>query len=212
MKTVDDILCKMRRYADEDAHTIGRDVLRRDIQNFADRIEAAVKSIEADRDNWRRQALDEDARANATCQDSLQVGDIAAKCKRDNDKPMTLDEAIAHAVGLVNDTPCGRAHKQLADWLKELREIKNSNAAAMRAALDEIRVAAMSDYEPDADNLIEKCNAALSAHPRNCDRFKPDEALSAYCEEKRIIQPLPLWYGNEFWAFINWLFDKSKGE
>ena len=29
------------------------------------------------------------------------------------------------------------------------------NAAVMRAALDEIRVAAMSDYEQDADYLIE---------------------------------------------------------
>ena len=48
------------------------------------------------------------------------------------------------------------------------------NAAAMRAALDEIRVAAMSDYEPDADYLIEKCNAALSSPPRNCDLFGGD--------------------------------------
>ena len=48
------------------------------------------------------------------------------------------------------------------------------NAAAMHAALDEIRVAAMSDYEPDADYLIEKCNAALSAPPRNCDLFGGD--------------------------------------
>ena len=39
------------------------------------------------------------------------------------------------------------------------------NAAKMRAALDEIRVAAMSDYEPDADYLIEKCNAALFSPP-----------------------------------------------
>ena len=48
------------------------------------------------------------------------------------------------------------------------------NAAVMRAALDEIRVAAMSDYEPDADYLIEKCNAALSSPPRNCDLFGGD--------------------------------------
>ena len=48
------------------------------------------------------------------------------------------------------------------------------NAAAMRAALDEIRVAAMSDYEPDADYLIEKCNAALTSPPRNCDLFGGD--------------------------------------
>ena len=43
------------------------------------------------------------------------------------------------------------------------------NAAAMREALNEIRVDAMSDYEQDADYLIEKCNAALSAPVRQCD-------------------------------------------
>ena len=48
------------------------------------------------------------------------------------------------------------------------------NAAKMRAALDEIRVDAMSDYEPDADYLIEKCNAALFSPPRNCDLFGGD--------------------------------------
>ena len=30
----------------------------------------------------------------------------------------------------------------------------------------------MSDYEPDADYLIEKCNAALFAPPRNCDSLE----------------------------------------
>jgi hypothetical protein len=45
---------------------------------LADRIEAATKALIADRDNWRKQALAEDARANAaTCKDSLQVGNAA---------------------------------------------------------------------------------------------------------------------------------------
>lgn len=45
---------------------------------YADRIEKASKALDADRDNWRRQALDEDARANAaTCEKSLQVGNAA---------------------------------------------------------------------------------------------------------------------------------------
>lgn len=51
------------------------------------------------------------------------------------------------------------------------------NIAAMRKALDEIRVAAMSDYEPDADYLIEKCNAALSRPSRNCDLFGGDPKM-----------------------------------
>ena len=40
---------------------------------------------------------------------------------------MTLDEAISHAESRVNDTPCGQAHKQLSDWLKELREYRSGN-------------------------------------------------------------------------------------
>ena len=44
---------------------------------IADEIEDAAKTLEADRDNWRRQALDEDARANATCKDSSHVGNAA---------------------------------------------------------------------------------------------------------------------------------------
>ena len=60
------------------------------------------------------------------------------------------------------------------------------------------------------------CNApTMGKHPtplRNVDRFNtPDEALSAYSEDKGITQPLPLWYGNEFWAFIHWLFAEVKG-
>jgi hypothetical protein len=47
--------------------------------------------------------------------------------------------------------------------------------------------------------------------PRNCDRFNtPDEALSAYCEEKGITHPLPLWHGNEFYGLIQWLFSEWK--
>ena len=55
---------------------------------------------------------------------------------------------------------------------------------AMREALDEIRVAAMSDYEWDADYLIERCNAALSLPPRQCDVGTADEQLErwrAFC-------------------------------
>ena len=65
-------------------------------------------------------------------------------CKVDEEKQLTLYEAIAHAEEHVNDTPCGRQHKQLADWLKELREMKNSpagNAAEMREVLEKAKKA-----------------------------------------------------------------------
>lgn len=42
METIKDITAEMREFADVDAHTIGRDVLRRRIQHFARRIDEAA--------------------------------------------------------------------------------------------------------------------------------------------------------------------------
>ena len=42
-ETIADIVAKMLEFADTDSQTIGRDVLRRRIQHFANRIEAAAK-------------------------------------------------------------------------------------------------------------------------------------------------------------------------
>lgn len=139
------------------------------LRNYADRIEAEVKAIIADRDNWRRQALDEDARANATRDKSSQIGNVAE-----------LREVCQKMIDILMSHGDGRTHCILT-W----------------------------DEFNNAQKMI---RASLYTPPRNCDRFKPDEALSAYIEDKGITQPLPLWYGNEFWAFINWLFDNAKRE
>lgn len=40
----------------------------------------------------------------------------------------------------------------------------------------------MSDYEPDADYLIEKCNAALFAPPRQCDVGTAEEQSDRFME------------------------------
>lgn len=40
-----DIVREMREFADTDSQTIGRDVLRRRIQGYADRVEAAAKRM-----------------------------------------------------------------------------------------------------------------------------------------------------------------------
>lgn len=56
-----------------------------------------------------------------------------------------------------------------ADRIEAAAKREFGNAAKMREVVDEIRVAAMSDYVWDADYLIEKCNAALVEPPRNCD-------------------------------------------
>ena len=60
------------------------------------------------------------------------------------------------------------------------RHSPSGNAAAMRDALMEIRVCAMSDYEPGADYLIDKCNAAFSAPPRNCDVGTAEEQIRRF--------------------------------
>jgi hypothetical protein len=73
-ETIDDIVCEMRewwmRNDNEEAAA--------ELTSFANRIETACEALIADRDNWRRQALDEDARANATRDKSSQVGNAAA--------------------------------------------------------------------------------------------------------------------------------------
>ena len=80
-ETIEDIVAEMRRLNPEKFLSTPWycEPLPNKMRSYADRIEAAAKSIEADRDNWRRQALDEDARANAaTIKDSLTVGNAAA--------------------------------------------------------------------------------------------------------------------------------------
>lgn len=45
METINDIVAEMREFADADSHSIGRDVLRRRIQHFADRIEKRLQTV-----------------------------------------------------------------------------------------------------------------------------------------------------------------------
>lgn len=42
-------------------------------------------------------------------------------CCTTENKTMTLDEAIEHCLKNTNNTSCGREHRQLAEWLKELK-------------------------------------------------------------------------------------------
>jgi hypothetical protein len=58
MKMIKDIIAEMRK---DMPRVVDAKVI---LRNYADRIEAAAKALEADRDNWRKQALAEDARAN----------------------------------------------------------------------------------------------------------------------------------------------------
>ena len=108
-------------------------------------------------------------------------------CKLAEEKKLTLDEAIAHTEERINDTPCGRQHKQLADWLKELREMRNSsagNAAAMREACQKMRDLLMFRGDGkvrcvltwDEFNESQKMlRTAISKPARNCDLFGGDK-------------------------------------
>ena len=114
-------------------------------------------------------------------------------CKVAEEKQLTIDEAIAHAEERVNDTPCGRQHKQLADWLKELKTLKSvpaMNNAALREALEIVRDAHYvetdnngDDYEGfcvEADDgtgrpLICVVESALDKPARNCDLLGGDK-------------------------------------
>ncbi len=68
-----------------------------------------------------------------------------------------VEHATSHAEAVARDNCRDCVHNPQG------HNYEGGNAAKMREALEEIRVAAMSDYEWDADYLIEKCNAALSA-------------------------------------------------
>ena len=41
-------------------------------------------------------------------------------------EPMTLDEAVAHAEGKAGTDVCGKNHAQLAEWLKELKSLRET--------------------------------------------------------------------------------------
>jgi hypothetical protein len=90
METICDILREMRR-GTIPKHRHDRELLLK----YAHRIEAAVKALKADRDNWRRQALEEDARANEaqSVTDCNQLGN-AAKMRETLEEISNLADAI----------------------------------------------------------------------------------------------------------------------
>lgn len=113
------------------------------------------------------------------------------------DKPLTLDEAIEHSEEVAGAcaTSCQREHKQLADWLRELKERrKHGNAAALREALLKaiilLKVCEWPDDTPmqDVAEVMDEIEKASSAPPRNCDRFVDElDAQLAFLNEVWLI-------------------------
>ena len=99
-------------------------------------------------------------------------------CKVD---PMTLDEAIVHAEDVASscDTSCAREHRQLAEWLKELRRLRSANvgnAAAMREALMQVSLSCSACPRHNCKgctrpfaSFMPAVRKALTAPARNCD-------------------------------------------
>lgn len=65
---------------------------------------------------------------------------------------MTLDEAIRHAENEAGcDTECQREHKQLADWLRQLKEYDEN----VKYLLDTTKDAVRSRYKGGPEALVE---------------------------------------------------------
>lgn len=53
------------------------------------------------------------------------------------DRTMTIEEAIQHAEKVAQEhTLCGKEHRQLAEWLKELKELKAKDGAQNNGKLE----------------------------------------------------------------------------
>jgi hypothetical protein len=82
------------------------------------------------------------------------------------------------------------------------------NAAKMREALEKVVEIAKREWNAFRETsamyeMHEICTAALSAPPRNCDRFfNANDALEAFKKEK----------GETIIEFIRWIFAEAKGE
>ena len=87
------------------------------------------------------------------------------------------------------------------------------NAAAMREALEAsipIMRACLFDYynTTDVNKVVGEMKAALSAPPRNCDRYTLSEALRKYGFPTKS-KP---WGEKEWLDFCEWYISEAKGE
>lgn len=120
-------------------------------------------------------------------------------------RKLTLDEAIAHCMECADGTTCGENHRQLAEWLKELRALKGNspewkagNAEAMREALEfaERQLMAATENDEYGDDVVylvgcmrtvaSACRAALSLPRRNCDAGSQEEQevrFKKFCDQ-----------------------------
>lgn len=106
---------------------------------------------------------------------------------------MTLDEAIKHAreKGCSNNS-CGEEHKQLADWLEELKtlrainevtsqDVETSDAHPMER-LEELRRTLKSIMRPEVLQCLLELSKALDKGPEQYHYFLTHSIVGADCK------------------------------
>lgn len=238
MESTDKILREMREFADTDSQSIGRDVLRREIQHFADRLDEIEKLKKAGRalERW--------------------LSEVAASKSETTTADATVASAKWYILRYVESARCHTedAHilgylDQIAKWARSLKVVtsktettteENSvvgNAAERetvdiesRAIYGEARDAAKppTGNEAKTREALLAIHALLGAYVRHeitveslCLRTK-DAINAALAEPPRncdrnptLAAALDAWRDidpREAGMFDAWLFDEAKGE
>lgn len=175
--TIESIIAEMREFADTESQSIGRDVLRREIQYFAERIEATHK-LELE-DCVLRVAPIVRAETKAECQREVAH-------ERENALNTKLPENVNSERVIYNNANCREA---LEKFVQAYGHEKCVHTTLLAEAYEDAKV-------------------ALSAPPRNCDRFSNiREASIAFNNE------CPVDRDNiRTMTFNEWLFAEAKGE
>jgi hypothetical protein len=149
---------------------------------------------------------------------------LADRIKKAHEFELAVEKAKAagegYSAGKQSVTDCNRLEAAVVRENRTSQESRQvGNAAKMREAL--IKILGIADHLQTRyvlTNLMTKeilelkqiANAALSAPPRNCDRFKTrEEAALAYVNECDAYIPQPMLLQIAKW--LDWLFAEAKG-
>lgn len=135
-----------------------------------------------------------------------------------------LREALENSNGLLEElTLFGEQFESAQEQIKENNAALAapaepiSNEAKLRETLmcidniiSHIEVGNVRDILHAYKNIHDRIKIALSAAPRNCERFKTkEEAALAYAEERNAFIPQSILW--EMGELLDWLFAKAKG-
>ena len=216
-ETIADIVAEMRigDLCAEDTSASRPEFINDFLASYADRIEAA----------WMRER-EAGAEAAQICGE---IGEIVGR-ETTTEKSSAVGNAdIVREVAqeMLNTSMQEITAERINGWAMRLAEAceqpvtdcnQLNNAAAMREALEKVRFylpyllqyVRLHDAQSGGyyEKKLEVVNAALSAPPRNCDRFATlDDARNTFYADY-----VPDETCSSATAFAIWLFDKAKGE